>query len=171
MPNPYLSQCWNIINWTPRSKLHWNCNRNSCIFIKKKMHLKMSSAKRQPFYLGLSALRAYVSNKGVCIMIVSILTMQMLLIVTQHHYIVLVLCRHLPQCLTHCGLMMPYGDIDTWSVLAQVMACCLTAPSHYLNQCWQLSSEVLWNSPKGKFTVSVQVVILYTCNEFENYTF
>ena len=23
------------------------------------------------------------------------------------------------------------------STLAQVMACCLTAPSHYLNQCWQ----------------------------------
>ena len=24
----------------------------------------------------------------------------------------------------------------TWSTLVQVMACCLTAPSHYLNQCW-----------------------------------
>ena len=23
-----------------------------------------------------------------------------------------------------------------WLILAQVMACCLTAPSHYLNQCW-----------------------------------
>ena len=26
------------------------------------------------------------------------------------------------------------------STLAQVMACCLTAPSHYLNQCWLLPS-------------------------------
>ena len=26
------------------------------------------------------------------------------------------------------------------STLAQVMACCLTAPSHYLNQCWLKSS-------------------------------
>ena len=26
--------------------------------------------------------------------------------------------------------------------LAQVMACCLTAPSHYLNQCWLIISKV-----------------------------
>ena len=24
----------------------------------------------------------------------------------------------------------------SWSTLVQVMACCLTAPSHYLNRCW-----------------------------------
>ena len=24
----------------------------------------------------------------------------------------------------------------SWATLIQVMACCLTAPSHYLNQCW-----------------------------------
>ena len=28
------------------------------------------------------------------------------------------------------------------STLAQVMACCLTAPSHYLNQCWLTISKV-----------------------------
>ena len=40
------------------------------------------------------------------------------------------------------------------STLAQVMACCLTAPSHYLNQCWLIIIEVEWHSskPKGKFT-------------------
>ena len=27
------------------------------------------------------------------------------------------------------------------STLAQVMACCLTAPSHYLNQCWLIINE------------------------------
>ena len=32
------------------------------------------------------------------------------------------------------------------STLAQVMACCLTAPSHYLNQCWLIISKVLWHS-------------------------
>ena len=32
------------------------------------------------------------------------------------------------------------------STLAQVMAWCLTAPSHYLNQCWLIISEVKWNS-------------------------
>ena len=32
----------------------------------------------------------------------------------------------------------------SWSTLAQVMACCLTAPSHYLNQCWLIvkSSDI-----------------------------
>ena len=38
------------------------------------------------------------------------------------------------------------------STLAQVMACCLTAPSHYLNQCWLIISKVGWHSFKGKFT-------------------
>ena len=33
-----------------------------------------------------------------------------------------------------------------WWALALVMACCLMAPSHYLNQCWLLISEVLWCS-------------------------
>ena len=34
----------------------------------------------------------------------------------------------------------------TGSTLAQVMACCLTAPSHYLNQCWLIISEVQCHS-------------------------
>ena len=34
------------------------------------------------------------------------------------------------------------------STLAQVMACCLTASSHYLNQRW-LISEALWHSSEG----------------------
>ena len=38
------------------------------------------------------------------------------------------------------------------STLAQVMACCLMAPSHYLNQCWLIVSEVQWQSPGSNFT-------------------
>ena len=38
------------------------------------------------------------------------------------------------------------------STLVQIMACCLTAPSHYLNQCWLIISKVEWHSSKGKFT-------------------
>ena len=34
-------------------------------------------------------------------------------------------------------------------ILAQVMACCLTAPSHYLNQCWLIISKVTWHSSEG----------------------
>ena len=40
--------------------------------------------------------------------------------------------------------MAPYGDIELgqqWT-LAQVMACCLMAPNHYLYQCWLIISEV-----------------------------
>ena len=37
------------------------------------------------------------------------------------------------------------------STLAQVMACCLKASSHYLNQCWLIISRVLWLSWEGNF--------------------
>ena len=35
------------------------------------------------------------------------------------------------------------------SALAQVMTCCLMAPSHYLNQCWLIIHRNLCHSPKG----------------------
>ena len=38
--------------------------------------------------------------------------------------------------------------------LAQVMAWCLTAPSHYLNQCWLTIKDILWHSPKSYLTRS-----------------
>ena len=43
------------------------------------------------------------------------------------------------------------------------------APSHYLNQCWLLSGDVLKHSHVSHFTVGAQASILY--NKFENYTF
>ena len=46
----------------------------------------------------------------------------------------------------------------TGSTLAQVMAWCLTAPSHYLNQCWLIISEVQWNSYKGNFTRDSSII-------------
>ena len=45
---------------------------------------------------------------------------------------------------------------DCWSTLAQIMTCCLTAPSHYLNQCWQIICEILWHSSDGSFTRNSQ---------------
>ena len=54
------------------------------------------------------------------------------------------------------------------STLAQIMAWCLTAPSHYLNQCWLLIIVNLWHSPESISTANVQATILY--NNFENYT-
>ena len=43
----------------------------------------------------------------------------------------------------------------TESTLVQIMACCLTAPSYYLNQrwwIWLIISEVLWHSHEGHIT-------------------
>ena len=38
-----------------------------------------------------------------------------------------------------------------WSSLFQVMACCLTAPSHYLDQCWLIVSGISWpQGPRNK---------------------
>ena len=61
--------------------------------------------------------------------------------------------------LTHCGIMTPHGGQRTRSTLAQVMACCLTASSHYLNKCWLLITV--------KFccihlrTISLRVILIY----------
>ena len=54
------------------------------------------------------------------------------------------------------------------STLAQVMACCMTALSHYLSQCWILISVDLWHSPENKFAVNA--LVDSQCNEFENCT-
>ena len=44
------------------------------------------------------------------------------------------------------------------STLAQVMACCLAAPSHYLNQCWLLISKIQLHSCDGNFTINTSVI-------------
>ena len=41
------------------------------------------------------------------------------------------------------------------STLAQLMTC-LTAPIHYLDQSWEVISEVLWHSHRRNFTGTVQ---------------
>ena len=51
------------------------------------------------------------------------------------------------------------------ATLAHIMASCLTAPSHYLNQCWLNIGEVLWHSPEGNFTGNAQYFFLWY--EFE----
>ena len=86
----------------------------------------------------------------------------------------------------HKGIIMwrpfPCNDIIVWTVyslwpsdviwrqgsrstLAQVMAWCLMAPSHYLNRCWPMISEVLWHSPDSNFTENTEDI--YHWNEFQ----
>ena len=67
-------------------------------------------------------------------------------------------CRlpmHTEKYMSHRQMHSMYNDFNslrpsdailrrrTGSTLAQVMACRLTAPSHYLNQCWLIISKVL----------------------------
>ena len=57
----------------------------------------------------------------------------------------------------------------SWSTLAQVMACCLTVPSHYLDQSSLIINKVLWHSSEGNLTGNAHDINLQ--NEFENYIF
>ena len=52
----------------------------------------------------------------------------------------------------------------SWSTLVQALACCLTAPSHYLNQCWLIIGKVLWHS-------SEDIIIRRFESKIENYIF
>ena len=45
------------------------------------------------------------------------------------------------------------------STLAQVMAWCSQAPSHYLNQCWLIISKVLW-PPYTKISLKITYIKL-----------
>ena len=46
------------------------------------------------------------------------------------------------------------------STLAQVMAWCLSAPNHYLNQCWLTIKGVRWHIPESNFTACALGTIL-----------
>ena len=46
------------------------------------------------------------------------------------------------------------------STLVQVMACCLTAPSHYMNQWWLIINNVLGHSPEGISQEMLQISII-----------
>ena len=46
------------------------------------------------------------------------------------------------------------------STLAQVMACCLTATSHYLNQCWLVIIKGQWHSSDGYLSITVTTHLL-----------
>ena len=57
------------------------------------------------------------------------------------------------------------------STLAQVMACCLTAPSHYLNQCWLIFSQVPWYPLEGNCTKIAQPLITKIILKINNLKF
>ena len=97
--------------------------------------------------------------------------------VLQHHSLVSCLCYYTTRyCLDISTEKLavdfstePFNSIwqhKSGSTLAQVMACCLMAPSHYLNHCWLVFKYALWHS-QSNITVSVKATVVY--HEFENY--
>ena len=47
------------------------------------------------------------------------------------------------------------------------MACCLTAPNHYPDQCWSNFSQVQWHSSEGNFKIDTSAINYKNC--LENY--
>ena len=65
-----------------------------------------------------------------------------------------------------------------WSTLDKVMACCLMAPSHYLNQCWltfileQFHKRYLsYESLKLVWRLLIKILIKSPRGEWDKYTF
>ena len=97
----------------------------------KKIHFKISSGKWQPFCLSLNVFMTRI--------VASVTA-------AKRH----VPLDHIYTC--HFKLMDPWRWHGIWSSLVQVMAWCLMAPSHYLNQCCLIINEVLQYSLKESFT-------------------
>ena len=70
------------------------------------------------------------------------------------------------------NLLWPSDTIWRLSQHWLVMACCLIAPSQYLNQCWLFISEILWHLPQRNFrwvpwllfcTMNLKIILLLPC--------
>ena len=78
------------------------------------------------------------------------------------NYIWLIWINDCIKCMDDCSINSLWSSDAIWqrfslrSTLPQVMACCLTAPSHYLNQCWFITSGVLRHSTEINFATSAQ---------------
>ena len=75
--------------------------------------------------------------------------------------------------LTHCDLVMPYDNIHIYSwTLVHATACCLAAPSNYLNWYWLLVSEIFWHWSDWQGTSTwpnnlyIRIGYIYRCHEF-----
>ena len=100
----------------------------------KKMHFKMSSEKWRPFCLGLN-----------------VLTHHGLVMPHGASWVIIGLGHHGSSPVPHQVISWTNFDLLPWwhksrLTMTQVMACCLIAPSHYLNQCWPIISKVQWHS-------------------------
>ena len=119
----YPNQCWFIVNGTVRNKFQWKLNRNSNIFVNENALENVICEK-----VGILSKRRWDTGTGT--------------VPGQQPWRICVNGLH-----ETINSLWPSDVIwqqKSGSTLAQVMASCLTAPSHYLNQCWLIISKVLW---------------------------
>ena len=75
--------------------------------------------------------------------------------------------KHCKSC--HCGFGDNIWCRRSWLTMVQVMVCYLTAPSHYLNQCWLIINLILWHSFQGNVYLNTPDVNHHVA--FELFTF
>ena len=159
-PSHYLSQCW------PRSLSPYVVIRPQWAIDIKRVWLLMWWLLALPSYMHLwyqlCRLNAYMSSTGVSsdILVLKIGRKLMKIERKFKHLYMYTEIKSAP----HCHAIWHHR---TWSTLVQIMACCPTAPSHYLNQCWQFIIDVLWHSSESNFTGYIKMI--YPWFEFENY--
>ena len=71
-------------------------------------------------------------------------------------------------CSVGCVNSLWLGDVYLVSTLVQVMAWCLMASSHYLNQCWFIINTVYWHSYQRRLIRKYSS--FPSLDMFENYT-
>ena len=121
MMYPYFALQYHI--WPGVTLVFW-----SCVQISSHLHGSKQMAANYFCNKTFMVLRIHIDIKKLCYFGMEFGTFQ---------------SNQISYSLTHCGLVTPYGD------MAQVMACCLRAPSHYLNQCWLIIGEAPWHSSQG----------------------
>ena len=143
-PIHYLNQYWVIVNWTLMNKFQWSFQ------IKTKKTLFISS---ENIVCEMAAPSCPVGDDLMHFQYLSSNTFWKLWCIPLNPGIghgFIILCVKLLNCAINLLNSLWPSDIicrhRTGSTLDQVMACCLAAPSHCLNQCWLIISKVLWHS-------------------------
>ena len=150
-PSHYLNQSWVIVNWTIGNKLQWNFYQNTKLFLHENV------------FQNIVCEMAAILSRGGWVKGLSQQCCEMISNENEHYhaYISSVSSRQLLQqqlgmhkwyflsdMLTHCGLVMPYGNIDldhNWLRLWLVAWQC-HCPIHYQTNV-NLSSMGFYGTP------------------------
>ena len=149
----------NIANWTFKKQILVE------IFPFTKMHLKVSSALWRSFCLGINVLICYTSTNFFIYYDYYIAPKTVRNVICQkwgrNRGTIFSKDFRIDGCGNRINSLWP-DDVIWWhisgSTLAQVMAFCLTAPSHYLNQCWHIINKVQWHPSECNFTRDISAI-------------